>query len=99
MSIVTDSTGDIPTNVYAIHKLYKSEEELSSLYAEHKGKYKALKEALIEDIEATTAPMRERRTSITDEDVKRVLKDGGDKARAFAVAKMQDVRQKIGVAL
>jgi tryptophanyl-tRNA synthetase len=99
MSIVTDSSGDIPTNVFAIHKLYRSEAELSSLYTEHKGKYKALKEALIEDIDAVAAPMRQRRESITDDDVKSILKEGGEKARAIASAKMVDVRQKIGVAL
>jgi tryptophanyl-tRNA synthetase len=99
MSIVTDSSGDVPQNVYAIHKLYKTEAELAPLYEAHKGKYKALKEALIEDIEAHVAPMREKRASITDDDVKRILKDGGDRARAVASAKMADVRRKIGVAL
>lgn len=99
MSIVTDSTGDVPQNVYAIHKLYKTEAELAPIYEMHKGKYKALKEALIEDIEAHVAPMREKRASITDDDVRRILKDGGDRARAVASAKMADVRRKIGVAL
>lgn len=99
MGIVTDSSGDIPTNVYAIHKLYKTEAELSPLYAEHKGKYKALKQALIEDIESFVAPMRERRESLSDSDVKKVLHEGGEKAKAIASAKMADVRQKIGVAL
>lgn len=49
MSIVTDSSGDVPTNVYAIHKLFKSEAELKDLYEEKKGKYKDLKEALLSD--------------------------------------------------
>lgn len=99
MSIVTDSQGDVPTNVYAIHKLYKTEAELAPLYEANKGKYKALKDVLIEDIDSHIAPMREKRASITDEDVKRVLKEGAEKARAIASAKMADVRQKIGVAL
>ncbi|MBU6310400.1 tryptophan--tRNA ligase [Patescibacteria group bacterium] len=99
MSIVTDSAGDVPANVYAIHKLYKTEAELAPLYESNKGKYKALKEALIEDIEAHVAPMREKRASISDDDVKRVLVEGAEKARAIASAKMADVRQKIGVAL
>lgn len=99
MSIVTDSSGDVPTNVYAIHKLYKTEAELAPIYEEHRGKYKALKEALIEDIDAYIAPMRNKRESITDEDVKHVLREGGEKAKAIASAKMADVRQKIGVAL
>ncbi len=99
MSIVTDSSGDVPTNVYAIHRLYKSDAELAPLYAEKKGKYKDLKEALIVDVEAVAAPMRDKRAAITDDDVKRVLKEGGEKARALASAKMADVRKKVGVAL
>ena len=97
MSIVTDSSGDVPANVFAIHRLYKTEEALNDLYAAHKGKYKVLKEALIEDIEAVAAPMREKHASISDDDVRRVLKEGGEKARAIASVKMAEVRQKVGV--
>ena len=75
MSIVTDSSGDRPENVYAIHKLFKGEDELEALYREKAGSYKELKEALIEDIEAVIAPMREKRESISDDDVRAVLKD------------------------
>lgn len=99
MSIVTDSAGDRPENVYAIHKLFKSEAELETLYTENAGKYKNLKEALIEDIEAVIAPMREKRNSITDEHVKEVLKAGAEKAKAIASKKMEDVRAKIGIAI
>jgi len=99
MSIVTDSGADRPENVYAIHKLFKTETELAPLYDANKGKYKILKEALAEDIEALIAPMRERRASITDEEVKKVLADGAQKAKAIASKKMADVRQKVGVSL
>lgn len=99
MSIVTDSSGERPANVYAIHKLFKSEEELESLYSEKAGKYKDLKEALIEDIEKVVAPMREKYNSITEEEIKKVLKDGAEKAKAMASKKMEDVRQKVGVSL
>jgi len=99
MSIVTDSSGERPENVYAIHKLFRSEAELVSLYEEKKGKYKDLKEALINDIEAFIAPMRAKRDSITDDEVKKVLADGATKARAIASAKMADVRKKVGVAI
>ena len=99
MSIVTDSNAESPVNVYAIHALLRDRDYLSELYKTNKGKYRALKDALVEDIEALVAPMRERRTSITDEDVKRILKDGGERARALASAKMTDVRQKVGVAI
>jgi len=97
MSIVTDSSGDRPENVYAIHKLFRSEEELEALYTEKAGKYKDLKEALITDIEAVIAPMREKRASITDDDVRAVLENGAEKARAYAENKMADVKNKIGV--
>jgi tryptophanyl-tRNA synthetase len=99
MSIVTDSSGERPENVYAIHKLFRSESELDALYEEKKGKYKDLKEALIEDLDAFIAPMREKRESISDEDVKRVIEEGSAKAKAIASAKMEDVRNKLGVTL
>ena len=99
MSIMTDSKGESPEHVYNIHALFRKGDSLASLYKENKGKYKALKDALIEDIEALIGAMRERRESITDEDVKKVLKEGADKARALASAKMKDVRQKVGVTI
>jgi tryptophanyl-tRNA synthetase len=99
MSIVTDSSGESPENVYNIHRLFRSGDSLANLYKENRGKYKALKEALIEDIEAFVAPMRTRRDSISDEDVKKILADGGARARERASKKMADVRQKIGVTI
>jgi tryptophanyl-tRNA synthetase len=99
MSIVTDSSGERPENVYAIHTLFRTESELESLYEEHKGKYKNLKDALIEDIETVIAPMREKRESITDADVITVLKEGSDRARERASEKIQEVKQKIGILL
>ncbi len=99
MSIVTDSSGDRPEHVYAIHSLLKSEAELTPLYEEHKGKYKNLKDALVEDLDAFIAPMREKRASINDNDVKVILKDGATRAHERASAKMVLVRQKIGVSL
>jgi len=99
MSIVTDSSGERPEHVYAIHTLYRGEDELAARYEEKKGNYKELKEMLIEDIDAYIAPMRERHDAITDEEVKRILKDGREKARTIASVKMVDVREKIGVSL
>jgi tryptophanyl-tRNA synthetase len=99
MSIVTDSSGEYPEYVYAIHKLFKTEAELTPLYETQKGKYQALKEALIEDIEAVIAPMREKRMSISDADVKNVLKEGEGRARSIAEEKMKSVRVKIGVTI
>ncbi|MCC6323966.1 tryptophan--tRNA ligase, partial [Candidatus Nomurabacteria bacterium] len=50
MGIVTDSGSSVPTNVYNIHLLFKSKNELDAIYKEKEGKYKELKELLISDI-------------------------------------------------
>ncbi|MES2059594.1 MAG: tryptophan--tRNA ligase [Patescibacteria group bacterium] len=99
MAIVTDSGSDIPENVYAIHKLIKTEDELAPIYAEHKGKYKALKEILIADLKAFIAPMREKRKLIAEDTdyVEQVLKEGGERAKAIADKKLIEVKDKIGV--
>ena len=99
MGIVTDSTGDKPEYVHAIHKLFQADGDLMPLYEEHKGKYKHLKEALIEDIEKLIAPMRETRDQITETDVRTVLAEGAIRARKEAGAKMEEVREKVGVKL
>ena len=99
MSIVTDSKAESPENVYAIHALVKGRGELTELYKSNKGKYKVLKEALIEDIEKLIAPMREKRDSISDAEIKKVLKEGAERARERASKKMEDVRNKIGVTI
>ncbi len=99
MSIVTDSSESRPEHVYAIHKLIKSEEELKALYTKHEGKYQALKEALIEDLDAFIAPMRERYEALAEDpaSVSEALAHGAEKARARAEAKMKLVRDAIGV--
>ncbi|MDR3546934.1 MAG: tryptophan--tRNA ligase [Candidatus Pacebacteria bacterium] len=99
MGIVTDSSGDRPENVYAIHKLLKTEDELAPLYEEHKGKYKALKEALIDDLDAFIAPMRTRYEALQKDPstVLKALETGKEKAREVSEAKMQQVRKAIGV--
>ncbi|MSU55812.1 MAG: tryptophan--tRNA ligase [Candidatus Taylorbacteria bacterium] len=101
MSIVTDSSGGIPKNVYAIHTLFRSEAELAVLYKQHEGKYKVLKEALIEDIKAFTRPLREKRKVIEGDkgNVLKMLKEGGQRAKEKASAKMDEVREKVGVKL
>jgi len=101
MSIVTDSGSEKPENVYAIHRLFKTEEELAPLYEEHKGKYKALKEALIADLKAFITPLREKRAQLAaDTDyVLDILKEGGQRAREKATKKMSEVREAVGVKL
>jgi tryptophanyl-tRNA synthetase len=99
MGIVTDSTGERPTNVYAIHRLLKSAEELDPIYEAHKGRYGDLKKMLAADLEAFIAPMREKRNAITDEDVKAVLADGVLRAKAVSNATLQKVRTAIGISI
>ncbi len=99
MSIVTDSSGERPENVFAIHSLFKSKEELEKVYKENKGKYKVLKEALIKDLKDFIKPMRKKREKIASdkEAVYKILEEGKKKARATARAKMQRVKKVIGV--
>lgn len=98
MGIVTNSSEGKPEVLYAIHKNFRSEAELEAPYTKGNN-FKELKDMLVEDIEALVAPMRAKRESISDEDVRRVLKDGSDKAREYASKKMEDVREKIGISL
>lgn len=97
MSIVTDSSGERPENVYAIHSLVRKEEELVPLYEDHKGSYKVLKELLIEDLDTFIAPMRAKRDALPDSDVIYMLKRGGESACEQAENKMKDIRKKVGV--
>jgi len=101
MSIVTDSEGGMPKNVYEIHKLFLPKEKLDQLYSEKAGKYKDLKEVLIADIKKFVTPLREKRAGLAKDKaaVIKILKDGGEKARAQAEAKMKVVRKNIGVSL
>ena len=99
MSIVTDSSGERPENVYAIHRLLKSAEELDIIYEAHKGRYGDLKKMLAADLETFIAPMRERRNSITDDEVKAVLRDGVSRAKTVSNETITKVRLAIGIAL
>ncbi len=99
MGIVTDSGEGIPENVYNIHKLFRTEEELNKIYEENKGKYKILKDLLLEDIEKLVKPMREKRAYWEEhmDEALEILKKGGEKMKQKASIKMSLVRQKLGV--
>lgn len=97
MSIVTTSDGK-PEILHAIHRNFRPESELEAPYAKGNN-FKELKEMLIEDIEKLIAPMREKRNSISDDDVKKVLTEGSHKAREYASKKMTTIRAKIGVSI
>jgi tryptophanyl-tRNA synthetase len=104
MSIVTDSgkpeDGGKPMNVYNIHKLFKEEDKLKELYEMNKGKYQALKHALIEDIDAFIKPMRLRRLELAKDPKKvlKILEKGGTAAKKVADKKLEEVKKAIGVA-
>ncbi|MBI2627660.1 tryptophan--tRNA ligase [Candidatus Nomurabacteria bacterium] len=99
MSIITDSGEGIPKNVYAIHNLLRPASELLPIYESKAGKYKELKELLIEDLEKFIAPLREKRKEFAKDipKVLAILKAGGEKAKKIASKKMNEVREKIGV--
>lgn len=100
MSIVTDSGGGRPENVYAIHKLVRSEVELTTIYDSNVGNYKRLKELLIEDLDRYLAPLRAKYESLKSDPaiVEDALSAGAREARALSSAKMEHVRRAIGVA-
>jgi tryptophanyl-tRNA synthetase len=103
MSIVTDSGGPeadgMPRNVYNIHKLFRPESDLKALYDTNKGKYKVLKETLIEDIDTFIKPMRLRRAKLAldEETVLEILREGGQRANEKASKKLLEVKRAIGV--
>jgi len=99
MSIVTDSSGDVPENVYAIHKLVRGEEELEQIYKENKGKYKILKEILVEDLDNYLLPIRTRYEEIQKEHglIDEILTKGAEEAGAVTEQKMERVKRSIGV--
>ncbi len=99
MGIVTDSSAGIPINVYEMHKLFRSEEELKSLYREKEGKYKELKEALLTDIKAFITPLREKRAELEKDIsyVTKMLEEGGLRANAVAGSKLSQIKKAIGV--
>lgn len=106
MSIVTDSKAEYPENVFAIHKLLANGstsltiDKLEEVYRENKGKYKVVKEMLIEDMKNFIRPLRERREEVAKDEslIKKTLEEGKERAHAVAGPKMQMVREAIGVA-
>lgn len=100
MSIVTDSSGGVPTNVRAIHELLRDKAYLDKLYADNAGKYKALKEALVADMSAFIKPFREAREKYANNPrkVMKILEKGAKVAKKAADKKMEMVRKAVGVA-
>lgn len=111
MAIVTDSgsaadiesgkISGIPEHVYNIHKLVRDKASLDELYEAHKGKYKILKDALIDDLIAFIKPLRERRAEIArdPEVVKKMLADNAAQVKALTADLMAEFRKRVGFAL
>ena len=112
MGIPTDSKGvDDPKDpgtckVFALHKLFTGTNtginELEVLHGRYtKGGigYKESKELLIKNISAFISPLREKRAEIASDESKvlEIIKTGGLAARKISEAKMDEVREKIGV--
>ena len=99
MGIVTDSSGNRPENVYAIHKLIRTEAELEPLYAEHAGKYKALKDALAKDLQDFIRPLREKYLALqtNPSEVYAVLKEGAEVVRKKVEAKQAQFKKAVGI--
>lgn len=99
MSIVTDSAGERPANVYNLHTLFRSKSELDELYDANKGQYKILKEALAADIKKLVAPLRAKRAEIAKdpEMIKQILAAGAKQANEKAGAKIKLVKKAAGL--
>ncbi len=99
MSIVTDSSGEYPENVFKIHQLFRTNDELDKIYTENKGQYKKLKELLAEDIKNFIRPMRERREEWAGkmDEVDKIVAEGGKKMREVVHKKMVEVRERVGL--
>lgn len=97
--IVTDSSGERPEHVYAIHSLIRSAQELEPLYTANAGQYKVLKDHLTEDLESFMAPFREARDTITDAQIDAVLAAGNERARSVSKEVMGRVRDAIGITI
>ncbi len=104
MKAVTDSGSVIAyedskpalKNLINIYSLLggKSAEEIVLMY-DGKG-YVDFKRDLAEVVAAFLADFQAKLAVISDEEAMRVLRDGAERARAVAQAKMKDVREKVG---
>jgi len=108
MSIVTDSRKpDEPKdpetcNIFYFHKLFsdkKQLEELAIRYKEGKISYKESKDILAENINNFLRPIRDKKKELDNNEkyVLEVLEKGAIRARELAKAKMEEVREKVGL--
>ncbi len=91
-------------NIFQIHKLILNDSKIAELRQKYETpglSYKEAKDMLKEDLKAFIKPFREKREYYLKNPKKilKILKKGGEIARKNAIAKMKDVRQKIGYGL
>jgi len=107
LSIQTDSKGITePKNpdtctIFALHRLFSGEQlkDIEARYRKGGIGYHESKEILLKNMEAFIAPFRAKREKIAKDPgvVEAILRNGGQKARLRAQAKMKDVRKKVGL--
>ena len=110
MSIVTDSKSpEEPKNpeecnIFAIHKLFLKGEDLENLkmrYLNGGLGYKESKDMLYQEIIYFIKPMRDKRVYYEKhiDEVKNILKEGGERAKQNVFDKMKIIRNNVGVNL
>ena len=108
MSIETDSKApEEPKSVegntiFELYTLFANETEVGEMkkgFAEGGLGYGDAKKELLRVVSEFIAPLREKREAIAadPEAVKKIIENGGERARAIAKAKMMEVRQKVGL--
>ena len=109
---VDNSMAGIPANVFNIHKLFignaelikagktylASEDALKEFYRSTGGKYKPLKDALVEDLIMFIKPLRDRRAEIAKnpDEVRQMLAQNGEIIREKVHHLVADVRKRVG---
>ena len=106
MRAVTDSGSDIDydlqekpamSNLLTIYALLGTR-EIKRLVKDYQGKgYGDFKKDLAEVVEKFLTDFQTKYNSYSDEDVKRILEDGKNRVNKIAEAKMEKIRQAIGV--
>jgi tryptophanyl-tRNA synthetase len=87
-------------NLLKIIKITAGDAVFESLKAEHaagKLMYSKLKDTVYEFLMKELEPVRKRRQELKEDDVREVLKDGAERARAVAVKTIAEVRTLLGV--
>ena len=104
---VTDSGSEIEYSeskpaLYNLINIYSgfSEKKPGEIVEMYKGKgYADFKEGLAEVIIESLKPIQEKMNALSDNEVLEILKDGAEKVRPIAKAKLDEVKKKVGLTL